>query len=98
MSDDEPWDKVSKKPGNDTLEPRRISVPLHGSEAQALTPAYPKMIKRLDEKVELYKLHVKHSYVTSSISTSHFYVESSRSYWREYEEVYNKCIGHVAGL
>ena len=50
-SDDERWEKVSKKPGNDSLEPRRISGPLPGSEAQALTPAYRKMIKRLDDKV-----------------------------------------------
>ena len=45
---------------NDSFEPSRISVPLPGSEAQALTPAYRKMTKRLDDKVELYKLHVKH--------------------------------------
>ena len=49
-SDDERWEKVSRKPGNESLEPRRISVPLPGSEAQALTPAYRKMIKRLDDK------------------------------------------------
>ena len=67
-SDDERWEKVSKKTGNEKP----------GSEAQALTPAYRKMIKRLDDKVELYKLHVKHvSHVTNSISTSYFYVESS---------------------
>ena len=64
MSDDERWEKVSKKPGNDSLEPRRISVPLPGTEAQALTPAYRKMIKRLDDKVELYKLHVKHYHMS----------------------------------
>ena len=63
-SDDERWEKVSKKPGNESLEPRRISVPLPGSEAQALTPAYRKMIKRLDDKVELYKLHVKHYHMS----------------------------------
>ena len=51
-SDDDRWEKVSKKPGNEPLEARRISVPLPGSEAQALTPAYCKMIKRLDDKVE----------------------------------------------
>ena len=50
-SDDEPWEKAKNKPGNESLEPRRISVPLPGSEAQALTPAYRKMIKRLDDKV-----------------------------------------------
>ena len=50
-SDDERWEKAKNKPGNESLEPRRISVPLPGSEAQALTPAYRKMIKRLDDKV-----------------------------------------------
>ena len=39
-SDDERWEKAKKKPGNEPLEPRRISVPLPESEAQALTPAY----------------------------------------------------------
>ena len=39
-SDNERWEKVSEKPGNESLEPRRISVPLPGSEAQALTLAY----------------------------------------------------------
>ena len=67
-SDDERWEKANKKPGSESLEPRRISVPLPGSEAQALTPANRKMIKRLDDKVELYKLHVKHlPHVTNSI-------------------------------
>ena len=63
-SDDERWEKAKNKPGNESLEPRRISVPLPGSEAQALTPAYRKMIKRLDDKVELYKLHVKHYHMS----------------------------------
>ena len=74
-SDDDRWEKAKNKPGNESLEPRRISVPLPGSEAQALTPAYRKMIKRLDDKVELYKLHVKH--VTNSIASTYIYVESS---------------------
>ena len=97
-SDDEPWDKVSKKPGNDTLEPRRISVPLPGSEAQALTPAYPKMIKRLDEKVELYKLHVKHYHMspaqfrrrTSTLNLPDRIGESMRKF--------TTSVGYVAGL
>ena len=50
-SDDERWEKAKNKPGNESLEPRRISVPLPGSEAhQSLTPANRKMIKRLDDK------------------------------------------------
>ena len=67
-SDDERWERA-KKLGNESLEPRQISFPFPGTEAQALTPAYRKMIKRLDDKVELYKLH--------SISTTYIYVESS---------------------
>ena len=90
-SDDERWEKVSKKPGNESLEPRRIAVPLPGSEAQALTPAYRKMIKRLDDKVELYKLHVKHYHM----SPTQFRRRTSMlnlpdRIYEKYEEVY-KC-------
>ena len=91
-SDDERWEKVSKKPGNESLEPRRISVPLPGSEAQALTPAYRKMIKRLDDKVELYKLHVKHYHM----SPTQFRRRTSMlnlpdRIYEKYEDVYKKC-------
>ena len=79
-SDDERWEKANKKPGSESLEPRRISVPLPGSEAQALTPANRKMIKRLDDKVELYMLHIKHYHMSpTQFSTSYFYVDSSSS-------------------
>ena len=90
--DDERWEKVSKKPGNESLEPRRIAVPLPGSEAQALTPAHRKMIKRLDDKVELYKLHVKHYHM----SPAQFRRRTSmlnlpdRIHEKD-EEVYNTC-------
>ena len=47
-SDDKRWEKVRRKPGNGSREPRRISVPSPRSEAQALTPAYRKMIKRFN--------------------------------------------------
>ena len=91
-SDDERWEKVSKKSGNDSLERRRISVPLPGSEAQALTPAYRKMIKRLDDKVELYKLHVKHYHM----SPTQFRRRTSMlnlpdHIYKKHEEVYNEC-------
>ena len=91
-SDDERWEKVSKKPGNESLEPRRISVPLPGSEAQALTPAYRRMIKRLDDKVELYKLHVKHYHM----SPTQFRRRTSMlnlpdRIYEKYEDVFNKC-------
>ena len=84
--------KVSKKPGNDSLEPRQVSVALPGSESQALTPEYHKMIKRLDDQVELYKLHVKHYHM----SPTQFRRRTSMlnlpdRIYGKYEEVYNKC-------
>ena len=91
-SDDERWEKVSKKPGNESLEPRRISVPLPGSEAQALTPAYRKMIKRLDDKVELYKLHVKHYHMSpTQFRRRTSMLNLPERIYEKYEEVYNKC-------
>ena len=70
--------KPKNKAGNESLEPRRTSVPLPGSEAQALTPAYRKMIKRLDDKVELLQVTREAlSHVTNSISSTYIYVESS---------------------
>ena len=83
--DDERWEKVSKKPGNESLEPRPTAV-------QALTPAYRKMIKRLDDKVELYKAHVKHYHM----SPTQFRRRTSMlnlpdGIYEKYEEVYNKC-------
>ena len=91
-SHDERWEKAKKKPGNESLEDRRISVPLPGSEAQALTPAYRKRIKRLDDKVELYKLHVKHY----RMSPTQFRRRTSMlnlpdRIYGKYEDVYKKC-------
>ena len=54
-SEDQP-----EKLSSEALGPRRVSVPLPGSEVQAMTPAYKKMLRRLEDSVELYKLHVKH--------------------------------------
>ena len=34
-----------EKLGSDALEPRRVSIPLPGSEVQAMTPAYRKMLR-----------------------------------------------------
>ena len=91
-SDDERWEKVSKKPGNESLAPRRISVPSPGSEAQALTPAYRKMIKRLDDKVELYKLHVKHYHMPpTQFRRRTSMLNLPDRFYEKYEEVYNKC-------
>ena len=35
-----------------------------GSEAQAMTPSYKKMLRKLEDSVELYKLHVKHYHMS----------------------------------
>ena len=54
-----------EKLGSEALEPRRVSVPLPGpSEVHAMTPAYRKMLRRLEDSVELYKLHVKHYHMS----------------------------------
>ena len=91
-SDDERWEKVSKRPGNESLEPRRIAGPLPGSEAQALTPAYRKMIKRLDDKVELYKLHFKHYHMSpTKIRRRTSMLNLPDRIYEKHEEVYNKC-------
>ena len=62
-----------EKIGSEALEPGRVSVPLPGSEVHAMTPAYKKMLRRLEDSVvlrrledsvELYKLHVKHYHMS----------------------------------
>ena len=91
-SDDERWEKAKNKPGNESLEPRRISVPLPGSEAQALTPAYRKIIKRLDDKVELYKLHVKHYHMSpTQFRRRTSMLNLPERIYEKYEDVFNKC-------
>ena len=91
-SDDERWEKAKNKPGNESLEPRRISVPLPGSEAQALTPAYRKMIKRLDDKVELYKLHVKHYHMSpTQFRRRTSMLNLPERIYEKCEDVFNKC-------
>ena len=91
-SDDERWEKAKNKPGNESLEPRQISVPLPGSEAQALTPAYRKMIKRLDDKVELYKLHVKRYHMSPpQFRRSTSMLNLPERIYEKYEDVFNKC-------
>ena len=91
-SDDERWEKAKNKPGNESLEPRRISVPLPGNEAQALTPAYRKMIKRLDDKVELHKLHVKHYHMSpTQFRRRTSMLNLPERIYEKYEDVFNKC-------
>ena len=81
-----------EKLGSDALEPRRVSIPLPGSEVQAMTPAYRKMLRKLEDSVELYKLHVKHYHM----SPTQFRRRTSMlglpdSVYQKYEEMYNKC-------
>ena len=81
-----------EKLGSDALEPRRVSVPLPGSEVQAMTPAYRKMLRKLEDSVELYKLHIKHYHM----SPTQFRRRTSMlglpdSVYKKYEDMYNKC-------
>jgi len=81
-----------EKLGSEALEPRRVSVPLPGGEVQAMTPAYKKMLKKLEDSVELYKLHVKHYHM----SPTQFRRRTSMlglpdSAYEKYEDMYNKC-------
>ena len=43
-----------------SLEPRRIVLPLPGREVSRASPQYQRMLEKLNNDVELYKLHVKH--------------------------------------
>ena len=81
-----------EKLGSDALEPRRVSIPLPGSEVQAMTPAYRKMLRKLEDSVELYKLHIKHYHM----SPTQFRRRTSMlglpdSVYEKYEDMYNKC-------
>ena len=81
-----------EKLGSEALEPRRVSVPLPGSEVHTMTPAYKKMLRRLEDSVELYKLHVKHYHM----SPTQFRRRTSMlglpdSVYQKYEDVCHKC-------
>ena len=61
-------------------------------EVQAMTPAYRKMLRRLEDSVELYKLHVEHYHM----SPAQFRRRTSMlglpdSVYEKYEDMYNKC-------
>ena len=43
-----------------SLEPRRVELPLPGQELSAASPSFQRTLKRLENEVELYELHVKH--------------------------------------
>ena len=57
-----------------------------------MTPAYRKMLRKLEDSVELYKLHIKHYHM----SPTQFRRRTSMlglpdSVYEKYEEMYNKC-------
>ena len=81
-----------EKLGSEALEPRLVSVPLSGGEVQAMTPAYKKMLRKPEDSVELYKLHVKHDHM----SPTQFRRRTSMlglpdSVHEKYEDMYKKC-------
>ena len=81
-----------EKLGSDALEPRRVSIPLPGSEVQAMTPACRKMLRKLEDSVELYKLHIKHYHM----SPTQFRRRTSMlglpdPVYEKFEDMYNKC-------
>ena len=47
-----------------SLEPRRIALPLPGQEVSKASPQYQRMLEKLNNDVELYKLHVKHYHMS----------------------------------
>ena len=59
-------DEPVQAPGREDTEPRRIDLPLPGQEVSQATPAFKKMLERLRNEVELYKLHVKHYHMSST--------------------------------
>ena len=50
----------------DSLDPRRLALPLPGQEIAIATPAYKRLVERLRNEVELYKLHVKHYHMSAT--------------------------------
>ena len=46
------------------LEPRRVALPLPGQEVSQASPAFQRMLEKLRNEVELYKLHVKHYHMS----------------------------------
>ena len=81
-----------EKLGSEALEPGQVSVPLPGSEVQAMTPAYRKMLRKLEDSVELYKLRVKHYHMRPAQFRRRTYMLGlPDSVYEKYEDIYNKC-------
>ena len=84
--------KVRLKLSSETLEPRRVSVPLPGSEVQAMTLAYKKMLRRLEDSVELYILHVKQYHTSpTQVRRRASMLGLPDSVYQKYEDVCRKC-------
>ena len=49
---------------SEALEPRRIALPLPGQEVSRASSAFQRMLEKLRNDVELYKLHVKHYHMS----------------------------------
>ena len=57
---------LREEPEVSSLEPRRIALPLPGQEVSRASPQYQRMLEKLNNDVELYKLHVKHYHMSSA--------------------------------
>ena len=55
---------LPEEPEVSSLEPRRIALPLPGQEVSRASPQYQRMQEKLNNDVELYKLHVKHYHMS----------------------------------
>ena len=57
---------LPEEPEVSSLEPRRIALPLPGQEVPRASPQCQRMLEKLNNDVELYKLHVKHYHMSSA--------------------------------
>ena len=55
-----------REPEVSSLEPRRVALPLPGQEVSRASLQYQRMLEKLNNDVELYKLHVKHYHMSSA--------------------------------
>ena len=53
---------LRKAPESSSLEPKRIVLPSPGQEVSRASPQYQRLLEKLNNEVELYKLHVMHYY------------------------------------
>ena len=55
-----------REPEVSSQEPRRVALPLPGQEVSRASPQYQRMLEKLNNDVELHKLHVKHYHMSSA--------------------------------